>query len=48
MTSDTSNYQREYSADNSSCLFQFERSDVISVLKNSIIEYSAVFFECLV
>ena len=32
--------------DGSYSLFQFERSDVISVLKNSI-EYSFVFFKCL-
>ena len=31
MTSDLSNYLREYSPDGSYSLFQFERSDVISV-----------------
>ena len=36
MTSDTSNYHREYSPYGSYSLFQFEGSDVISVLKNSI------------
>ena len=46
MTSDLSNYHREYSPGGSYSLFQFERSDVISVLKNSI-EYSFVFFKCL-
>ena len=44
--SDPSNYVREYSPDGSYSLFQFERSDVISVLKNSI-EYSFAFFKCL-
>ena len=43
MTSDSSNYHREYSPDGSYSLFQFERSDVISVLTISI-EYSFVFF----
>ena len=47
MTSDPSNYHREYSPYGSYSLFQFEGSDVISVLKNSI-EYSFVFFKCLV
>ena len=47
MTSDLSNYHREYSPYGSYALFQFERSDVISVLKNSI-EYSFVFFKCLI
>ena len=42
MTSDPSNYHREYSLYGSYSLFQFEGSDVISVLKNSI-EYSCVF-----
>ena len=42
MTSDPSNYHREYSP----YLYQFERSDIIFVLKNSI-EYSFVFFMCL-
>ena len=42
MTWDLSNYQ----SDGSYSLFQFERSDVISVLKNSI-EYSFVFFKRL-
>ena len=46
MTSDPSNYHREYSPYGWYSLFQFERSDVISVLKNSI-EYSFVFFKCL-
>ena len=46
MTSDLSNYHREYSPYGSYSLFQFERSDAISVLKNSI-EYSYVSFECL-
>ena len=46
MTSDLSNYHREYSPDGSYSLFQFERSEAISVLKNSI-EYSFVFFKCL-
>ena len=44
MTSDTSSYNREYSADGSYSLFQFEGSDVISILRN-LIEYSFVFFE---
>ena len=47
MTSDPSNYHREYSPYGSYSLFQFERSDVISVLKNSR-EYSFVFFKCLI
>ena len=47
MTSDLSNYHREYSPYGSYSLFQFERSDVISVLKNSI-EHSLVFFKCLI
>ena len=46
MTSDPSNYHREYSPYGSYSLFQFEGSDVISVLKNSI-EYSFVFLKCL-
>ena len=46
MTSDPSNYHREYSPYGSYSLVQFEGSDVISVLKNSI-EYSFVFFKCL-
>ena len=46
MTSDPSNYHREYSPYGSYSLFQFEGSDVISFLKNSI-EYSFVFFKCL-
>ena len=46
MTSDPSNYHKEYSPYGSYSLSQFEGSDVISVLKNSI-EYSFVFFECL-
>ena len=44
MTSDPSNYHREYSPYGSYSLFQFEGSDVLSVLKNSI-EYSFVFFK---
>ena len=47
MTSDLSNYHREHSADSSYSLFQFERSDVDSILKNSI-EYSSVFCKCLI
>ena len=47
MTSDPSNYHRECSPYGSYSLFQFEGSDVISVLKNSI-EYSFVFFKCLI
>ena len=43
--SDPSNYHRDYSPYGSYSLFQFEGSDVISVLKNSI-EYSFVFFNC--
>ena len=43
MTSDPSNYHREYSSYGSCSLFQFDGSDVISVLKNSI-EYNFVFF----
>ena len=46
MTSDLSNYHREYSPYRSYSLFQLEGSEVISVLKNSI-EYSFVFFKCL-
>ena len=46
MTSDPSNYHREYSPYGSYSLFQFEGSDVISVLKNST-EHSFVFFKCL-
>ena len=42
MMSDTSNYHREYSPYGSYFLFQFEGSDVISVIKNSI-ECSFVF-----
>ena len=45
MTSDPSDYHIEYLPDGSYSLFQFERSDVISILKNSI-EYSFVFFKC--
>ena len=44
MTSDPSNYHREYSPYGSYSLFQFEESDVIFVLKNSI-QYSFVFFK---
>ena len=47
MTSDPSNYHREYSPYGSYSLFEFEGSDVISVLKNTI-EYSFVFFKCLI
>ena len=47
MKSDPSNYHRECLPYSSYSLFQFEGSDVISVLKNSI-EYSFVFFKCLV
>ena len=43
MTSDPSNYHREYSPYGLHSLFQFEGYDV----KNSI-EYSFVFFKCLV
>ena len=46
MTSDPSNYHREYSTYSSNSVFQFEGSDVISVLKNSV-EYSFVFFKYL-
>ena len=46
MTSDPSNYHREYSPYGSYSLFQFEISDVISVVISSI-EYSFVFFKCL-
>ena len=46
MTSDSSDYHRECSSYASYSLFQFEGSDVISVLKNST-EYSFVFFKCL-
>ena len=46
MISDPSNYDREYSPNGSCSLFQFEKSDVTSVLKDSI-EYSFVFFKCL-
>ena len=41
MTSDPSNYHREYSPYGSYSLFQFEGSDVISA------EYSFVLFKCL-
>ena len=44
MTTDPSKYHREYSPYGSYSLFQFERSDVISILKNSI-KYSFVFFK---
>ena len=47
MTPDPSNYHREYSPYGSYSLFQFEGSDVISVLKNST-EYSFVFFKVAV
>ena len=46
MTSDRSNYHKEDWPDSSCSIFQFERSEVISVLKSSI-EYSFVFFKCL-
>ena len=46
MTPDPSNYHREYSPHGSYSLFQFEGTDVISVLKNSI-ENNPVFFKCL-
>ena len=46
MTSDPSSYHREYLPQGWHSLFQFEGSDVISVLRNSI-EYSFVFFKCL-
>ena len=46
MMSDLSNYRREHSLDGSYSFFQFERSDGISVLRNSI-EYNSVFFKCL-
>ena len=45
MTSDPSNYHREYSPYGQYSLFPYEGSDVISVLKNSI-EYSFVFCKC--
>ena len=44
MTSDPSDNNREYLPSGSYSLFQFEESDVISILKNSI-EYSSVFFK---
>ena len=47
MTSDPSNYDREYSPYGSYSLYQFEGSDVIPLLKNSM-EYSFVFFMCLI
>ena len=47
MTSDPSNYYREYSPEGLYSLFQFESSDVNSDLKNSI-KYSFVFFKCLI
>ena len=43
MTTDPSNYHREYSPYGSYSLSQFQGSDVISVLKNWT-EYSFVFF----
>ena len=46
MASDPSNHHREYLHNCPNSLFQFERSDVISVLKNSI-EHIFVFFKCL-
>ena len=46
MTPDSSNYHGKYSPDGSYSLFQFERCDVISVLKNSV-KYSFAFFKCL-
>ena len=45
MMSDPSGYHREYSTAGSYSLFQFERSDVTSVLKNSI-EYIFVSSKC--
>ena len=45
MTSDPSNNHREYSPEGSHYLFQFKRSDVISVLKTSIV-HRFVFFKC--
>ena len=36
MTSDSSNYRREYSPGGSYSLFEFKKSDVISVLKDLI------------
>ena len=45
MTSDTSNYHRKHSHCQYS-LFQFEGSDVMYVLRNSV-EYSFLFFKCL-
>ena len=47
MTSDPSDYHREYSLNGLYFLFQFDRSYVISVLKNSL-EYSFVFVKCLI
>ena len=47
ITSDPSNYHIEYSPYGWYSLFQFDGSDIISVLKNST-EYSFVFFECLI
>ena len=44
MTSNPSNYQREYSWNGSYSLFQFEGSDVISVLKH----ISVFFTKCFV
>ena len=46
MASDPSDYQREFSPYGSYSLCQFEGSDIISVLKNSI-EYSFVFLKLL-
>ena len=47
MTSYPSNYRSEYSPVGWYSLFRFEKSDVISVLKNSN-EYSFVFLKCLI
>ena len=45
MMSNPSNYDRECLPDGLYSPFQFERSDVISVPKNSV-EYSFLFLEC--
>ena len=46
-TSDPSVYHREYSPNSSYSPVQFERSDDISIIKNSI-KYSFVFFKCFI
>ena len=46
MTSDPSSYHRKYLPDGSYSLFQFEGSDVISVLKKTI-EHNFMLFKCL-